>query len=838
LENTIVAANAADGGGPDLSGGILSEVGVNLLGSTEGVTGPFTGIVADPMLAPLGDNGGPTPTMLPLPGSPAIDVGGATSLPVDQRGFPRVVGAKVDIGSVEAGAASPGLVVNTTVDENDGSAVGDVSLRDAIAESPPGSVITFSPSVNAQVILLTSGTLVIGKDLTIDASSLQAGIGVSGNDRFRVFDIVAGSNVSMRNLSIVDGRVPASGGGIRNGGRLTLDGCEVAYCSTGDDGAGIYSSGSLLLMDSRVTSNVAADSGGGIASQGPVSLRSCVVSSNNADNGGGIYNDGAVIMIEDSTLGGNTVDNSPGGGAIDNAGGEVSITRSALSGNRSASGGGAIENDGNLAILACTLSGNTAAVGGGAIEHVAGVLDLTSSTLAGNSAKYGGAIDGDGTSTIRLNCCTVANNHASDKGGGIEETTGTLVLENSIVGANSATNSGPDLKVSSINSELGVNLVSSTNGLGGSFHGIVADPQLYPLANYGGPTQTISPRSTSPAIDAGGPTTLTVDQRGLPRLAGAALDIGSVEVEVSTVVSTAADSGPGSLRYAVRWLPEGAVVTFSPALDGQVIGIDSPLPIAKDVTIDATEREEVAISGRDRTGVFTVNTGVTAVFRGLEIRDGDRDAGGAIFNSGDLTLEDCVVSDNIADEGGGIFNGTGGAISLVRCELLHNGAYLGGAVMSEGIAIFTNTLIHHNDSTVNGEYGNFGGGVLSTGDLTLVDSVVRENSSVAAGGIASAGGSFMMVRCTVEDNLAMDGVGGGIFVGGGGGTISGCTISGNLGLGEGGGIYHGLGVLTIANCTIQGNISDTTGGGVYSGAETKIASCTLSGEADFFPLNC
>ena len=95
-----------------------------------------------------------------------------------------------------------------------------------------------------------------------------------------------------------------------------------------------------------------------------------------------------------------------------------------------------------------------------------------------------------------------------------------------------------------------------------------------------------------------------------------------------------------------------------------------------------------------------------------------------------------------------------------------------------------------------------------------------------------------MVRCTVEDNLAMDGVGGGIFVGGGGGTISGCTISGNLGLGEGGGIYHGLGVLTIANCTIQGNISDTTGGGVYSGAETKIASCTLSGEADFFPLNC
>ena len=831
LRNSILAGNMAESDGPDLFGSILSEEGVNLLSSLYGVDGTFSGIVADPLLAPLADNGGPTLTMLPLPGSPAIDSGGSTDLTVDQRGFPRVLGTRVDIGSVETEPVIADWLVNTAVDENNGAGVGNVSLREAIAAASPGANIYFAPSVNTQVILLTAGTLEIDKDLTIDASSLLAGIGVSGNDRFRVFDIAAGSNVSMRNLSIVDGRVPADGGGIRNGGHLILADCEIALCSTGDDGAGIYNSGSLLMTDSRVTSNVAADSGGGIASQGPVSLRSCVISSNNADNGGGIYNDGAVITIEDSTLGGNTVDNSPGGGAIDNDGGEVSITRSTLAGNRSASGGGAIENDGTLTILACTLSGNTAAVGGGAIEHVAGLLDLTSSTLAGNSAKYGGAIDGDGTSTIRLNCCTVANNHASDKGGGIEETTGTLVLENSIVGANSATNSGPDLKVSSINTQLGVNLISSTNGLGGSFGGIVAAPDLESLGDFGGPTQTMLPRRGSPAIDAGGPTGLTVDQRGLPRVSGGPLDIGSVEVQLSTVVSTTADAGPGSLRYAVRWLPEDSTVRFDPSLADATIGVESPIAIGRNLTIDAIDRKGLAISGGDETGVFTVDAGVKVTIAGLEIRDGRRASGGAIYNSGELTLVDCVVYDSEADEGGGIFNGPAGALTLTGCELHGNSAYRGGGISSQGVATLTNTLVHRNSSTGDGEYGNIGGGVLSGGDLSLIDSIFRENDSIAAGGICSFGGSLMMLRCIVEQNNAHDGSAGGILVSGEGGSITACTINGNFGLGEGGGIFHGQGMLTVANCTIHDNGSWTVGGGIYSGAETHVASCTVFGNS-------
>ncbi len=64
----------------------------------------------DPMLGALADNGGPTLTLKPLPGSPAIDAGSTRIRPrfgvlpqTDQTGSPRVQGSGPDIGAVETG---------------------------------------------------------------------------------------------------------------------------------------------------------------------------------------------------------------------------------------------------------------------------------------------------------------------------------------------------------------------------------------------------------------------------------------------------------------------------------------------------------------------------------------------------------------------------------------------------------------------------------------------------------------------------------------------------------------------------------------------------------------
>jgi hypothetical protein len=124
LTNTIVA------GDPNPSdsdvGGAFTSGGHNLIGKTDSsggwVPSDKTGTVAaplDPRLAPLGAYGGPTPTMPPLSGSPAIDAGDNAAIKnppfpgppfTDQRGtgFPRIINSTVDIGAFEGSVSLGG----------------------------------------------------------------------------------------------------------------------------------------------------------------------------------------------------------------------------------------------------------------------------------------------------------------------------------------------------------------------------------------------------------------------------------------------------------------------------------------------------------------------------------------------------------------------------------------------------------------------------------------------------------------------------------------------------------------------------------------------------------
>jgi hypothetical protein len=71
--------------------------GKNVIQDTSCGTGSSV-IVADPLLGPLQANGGPTLTMAPISGSPAVGVAG-NCLPTDQRGVAR--SAPCDAGAVE-----------------------------------------------------------------------------------------------------------------------------------------------------------------------------------------------------------------------------------------------------------------------------------------------------------------------------------------------------------------------------------------------------------------------------------------------------------------------------------------------------------------------------------------------------------------------------------------------------------------------------------------------------------------------------------------------------------------------------------------------------------------
>ena len=116
LNDSIVAGNSPD----------------NFSGSWFTGSGNLTS--GDPKLAPLGNYGGPTLTMPPRPGSPALDrvaPTGSLLVMTDQRGFPRVMWGKADIGAVEAGVMadcawevrdiyrSPATALNSMADAED-----------------------------------------------------------------------------------------------------------------------------------------------------------------------------------------------------------------------------------------------------------------------------------------------------------------------------------------------------------------------------------------------------------------------------------------------------------------------------------------------------------------------------------------------------------------------------------------------------------------------------------------------------------------------------------------------------------------------------------------------
>ena len=157
LSNSIIASNTGSNSGPDISGTVTSTS--SLIGNTSGATINGSYITGDPLLAPLGNYGGPTQTMALLPGSPAIDAGTAgdnggddgsdngSPIPsTDQRGFSRV--GAVDIGAVEAQGFTLSLVSGNNQLSGPGEAfsnalVTQVTENKSLAPMP-GVVVTYT----------------------------------------------------------------------------------------------------------------------------------------------------------------------------------------------------------------------------------------------------------------------------------------------------------------------------------------------------------------------------------------------------------------------------------------------------------------------------------------------------------------------------------------------------------------------------------------------------------------------------------------------------------------------------------------------------------------------
>ena len=526
VRNTIIAANVAANTAPDVVGSFMSQ-GFNFIGSTNWSTGfgaaedRFGNNIArlDPKLSPLQDNGGPTPTCAPLPGSRVIDRGHSSGLVFDQRGVARaadlpgyintLTGDASDIGAVEL--SSLGLIVSNTRDTAEGS------LRYALLSAHQGgsNVITFEAGLSG-VITLTSGSLVIESNVTIQGPGADL-LGVSGQDRGRVFELLAGK-AFISGLTIQDGTVSNSVGFFEQ------DGARAR-------GGGIFNQTTLALTECIISNNCVVGGQGGETTSG-------FAGGGGNGLGGGIFNAG-LLFLTNCTLLSNTALGGQGGmataGGTDGSGGQGF--------------GGAIESETPATLVGCSITGNRALGGGGnggpGSGSGGGVYNLSdlalyTSTIAsnlagGSSFDFGGGIYDSGTSLL-LRSCTISGNEA-DFGGGIS---GSADLGNTVLAGNIA-GASPDCSGFITSSDY--NLIQNTSGTtisGATARNITGqNPLLGPLKDNGGPTFTMALLPGSPAVDKGRNFNLSRDQRGAPRpfdksisnaTGGDGTDIGAFEV--------------------------------------------------------------------------------------------------------------------------------------------------------------------------------------------------------------------------------------------------------------------------------------------------------------------
>ena len=115
-----------------------------------------------------------------------------------------LVGAAVAIGSPRANPESmrlnntlPGniIVVTNTNDSGPGS------LRDALAVAKDGDTIDFDSSLKGQTITLTSGQMIVDKDVTISGPGAN-NLVVDGHKQSRVFYINLGKTVTIAGLTL------------------------------------------------------------------------------------------------------------------------------------------------------------------------------------------------------------------------------------------------------------------------------------------------------------------------------------------------------------------------------------------------------------------------------------------------------------------------------------------------------------------------------------------------------------------------------------------------------------------------------------------------------------
>lgn len=285
-------------------------------------------------------------------------------------------------------------------------------------------------------------------------------------------------------------------------------------------------------------------------------------------------------------------------------------------------------------------------------------------------------------------------------------------------------------------------------------------------------------------------------------------------ITVTTFVDEVAENADCSLREAVLAattdtagygcvaggsddliLLDTGIYTLTLVGDGELEGDIDILDLTGAITIQGTGTLSTTIDAGGIDRVFQISGMTTRVtLLDLTIQNGfvdkEREGGGSIQNTGNLTITNLLIQNNVvtgtesSNVGGGICNGCGAGT---------------------GSMVISNTVIQNN-------HADRGGGIFSNVYITVTNSSIISNTARSGGGIvnyAGVGKSFVLDNSTVSSNVAT---------------------------GNAGGINQSSGIFTITNSSIISNSAPGSSGIMVVEGEIAIGNSLLADNA--FATNC
>ena len=614
-----------------------------------------------------------------------------------------------------------GGLTNLVTNANDR---GPGSLRDVIANSVNGDTVAFAPGLSGTTIMLTSSQISLNQSLTVDGSALINGITIDGNANSRIFEVASDTTTVLNSLTLAHGKPTETdvggpvfvGGGILNWGNLTVNRCTL-------------------------TSNVATNGSGG---------------------GGAICNLFGALTVNQSTLTGNNANYSAGGGAILSVDGSVTVNQSTLTGNSAVSsayhGGGILEVEGSLTLYNSIVAGNSASADP-EIYCDCGFTALGNSLTSGSPllaplGNYGGPTPTmpplPGSPAIDAGADSATNTFATDqRGAGFPRLSG---LHVDVGAVELAYAPGPPLVVTQAATGLGPATAILTASIAPNGAVTACHFEYGLTTSYGSVTATNILRASTAAVAA--------DLAGLPAATqyhfrtvatnrfGTTLgnDLPFHTGGLTNLVNNTNDSGSGSLRDVIANAAAGDTVGFAPGLSGTTIVLtSSQITLDKNLTLDGSALANgITLDGNANRRIFEVSSNRTVVLNSLTVANGKSYVGGGILNWGNLTVNRCTLTGNVATDasgGGGAIWNQFGTLTVNQSTLTGNDADYsqgGGAICNDHGDLTVNQSTLTGNSAVASTLG--GGGILSVtgqsfaldvGFLTLCNSIVAGNSASA-----------------------------------------------------------------------------------------------------------